>query len=98
VPARGHVALAGFAGLDVDDTVEEVGFAVLATEVLSTEESVGGGDGWKEPVGKRRAYAGYDLVVVGEVRFAGFAAVDLFGVEVDVVGEAHGGLRSWGAE
>lgn len=31
-----------------------------------------------------------DLVVVGEVGFAVFAAVDAFGGEVDVVGEAHG--------
>ena len=42
--------------------------------------------------GGLRAYAADDLVVVGEVGFAVFAAVDAFGVEVDVVGEAHG----WG--
>jgi hypothetical protein len=34
VPARCHVALARLARLDVDDRVEEVGFAMLATEVL----------------------------------------------------------------
>ena len=34
VAAGGHVALAGFALLDVDYGVEEVGFAVLAAEVL----------------------------------------------------------------
>jgi hypothetical protein len=34
VTAGGHVALAGLALLDVDDGVEEVGFAVLAAEVL----------------------------------------------------------------
>jgi hypothetical protein len=32
--AGGHVALTGLALLDVDDGVEEVGFAVLAAEVL----------------------------------------------------------------
>jgi hypothetical protein len=30
----GHVALAGVAGGDVDDVVEEVGFAMLAAEIL----------------------------------------------------------------
>ena len=39
--------------------------------------------------GEEGAYAGDDLVVVCEVGFAVFAAVDFFGVEVDVVGEAH---------
>lgn len=34
VATRGHVALAGVARLDVDDRVEEVGFSVLASEVL----------------------------------------------------------------
>lgn len=33
VPACRHVALCGVAGGDVDDRVEEVGFAVLAAEV-----------------------------------------------------------------
>lgn len=37
VTAGGHVAFAGFALLDVDDAVEEVGFAVLAAEVLDYE-------------------------------------------------------------
>lgn len=37
VSAGGHVALARLALLDVDDGVEEVGFAVLAAEVLSSE-------------------------------------------------------------
>jgi hypothetical protein len=32
--AGGHITFARFAGLDVDDTVEEIGFTVLATEVL----------------------------------------------------------------
>lgn len=35
VATRRHVALVGLAQLDVDDDVEEVGFAVLAAEVLS---------------------------------------------------------------
>ena len=32
--AGGHVALGGLGGLDIDDGVEEEGFAVLAAEVL----------------------------------------------------------------
>jgi hypothetical protein len=36
VTARGHVALAGLALLDVDDGVEEVGLAVLAAEILKS--------------------------------------------------------------
>lgn len=34
-------------------------------------------------------YTADDLVVVREVRLAVLAAVDAFGVEVDVVSEAH---------
>ena len=39
------------------------------------------------------AYPTYDLIVVGEVGLAVLAAIDLLGVEVDVVGEAHPGCR-----
>jgi hypothetical protein len=38
VPACGHVALDGFGGGDVHDGIEEIGFAVLATEVLCGAE------------------------------------------------------------
>lgn len=38
VAARRHVTLVGLAGVDVDDIVEEVGFAVLATEILRADE------------------------------------------------------------
>jgi hypothetical protein len=44
------------------------------------------------------AYPTYDLVVIGQVGLAGLAAVDAFGVEVDVVGEAHlcqAGVAVW---
>ena len=41
--AGGHVAFAGFALLDVDDAVEEVGFAVLAAEVLEYIDVLVGG-------------------------------------------------------
>lgn len=37
----------------------------------------------------QRTYARYDFIVVCEVGFAVFAAVDSFGGQVDVVGEAH---------
>jgi len=33
--ARGHVTLAGLALSDVDDAVEEIGFAMLAAEILA---------------------------------------------------------------
>ena len=41
------------------------------------------------------AYSADDVVVVGEVGFAAFAAVDAVAVEVGVVGEAHGGWICW---
>ena len=40
-----HVALAGLALCDVDDAVEEVGFAMLAAEVLSRKVGVSNGRG-----------------------------------------------------
>ena len=38
MPAGGHVAFDGFGLDDVDDAAEEVGFAVLATEILDRAE------------------------------------------------------------
>jgi hypothetical protein len=58
----------------------------------------GSGEGLRECLGGEcrrngrrgwRTYAADDLVVVGQVGFAVFAAVDAFAVQVDVVGEAH---------
>ena len=72
VPTRGHVAVARVAGGDVDDRVEEVGFAVLAAEVLSGM-SVRKGNGW----GLGHTYPTYDGVVVCEMGLAVLAAVDL---------------------
>lgn len=40
----------------------------------------------------------YDFIVVGEVSLAVFAAVDAFGVEVDIVGEAHDFLSGLGIQ
>ncbi len=37
VSAGGHVALHGFSSLDIDDSREQKGFAMLATEVLEDE-------------------------------------------------------------
>lgn len=45
VAPSGHVALGGFALGDIDDLVEEVGFAVLTAEVLQMIRSVGSNDG-----------------------------------------------------
>lgn len=40
-------------------------------------------------MGGNGAYPTYDFIVVGEVGFAVLAAVDSFGVQIDVVGETH---------
>lgn len=45
--SRGHVTLAGFALLHIDDAVEEVGFPVLAPEIL--RDSMG--QWWRRGVG-----------------------------------------------
>jgi hypothetical protein len=34
VPTGGHVTLIRITGVDIDDTMEQVGFPMLATEVL----------------------------------------------------------------
>jgi hypothetical protein len=40
MPARGHIAFHSFSLCDVDDGVEEVGFAMLAAEVLSRSRTL----------------------------------------------------------
>jgi hypothetical protein len=83
-----HVALACFSLLDIDDFVEEVGFAVLAAEILRAR-SAHMYPSWTEVrEGGSAAYPTYDLVMVGQVRLAVLAAVDLLCVQVDVVGQA----------
>jgi hypothetical protein len=37
-------------------------------------------------------YPAYDIVVVGQMSFAVFAAVDFVAVEIDVICETHDGL------
>ena len=66
-------------------------------EGVSLELFLWGVDGEQNAEGGREegTYPAYDLVVVGEVRLACFAAVDAFGVEVDVVGEAHAGFEGY---
>lgn len=88
--ASGHVALGGLGGLDVDDGVEEVGFAVLTAEVLYVSA---GARAWYMR-SQEKAYPTDDLVVVCEMGLAVLAAVDALGVQVDVVGQAHLGERS----
>jgi len=61
-----HVPFACFPLSDVDDAIEKVGFAMLATEIPAD-----------------------DIIVIGKMRLAVFAAVDLVGVQVDVVCKAH---------
>lgn len=76
--------------MDVDDGVEEVGFAVLTAEVLYVSA---GARAWYMR-SQEKAYPTDDLVVVCEMGLAVLAAVDALGVQVDVVGQAHLGERS----
>lgn len=86
--AGSHVALVGLTGLDVDDAVEEVRFAMLPTEVLFLAQRkvsnpiVGI---VKRGPGRWRAHPADDVLVVGEVGFAALAAVDLVAGEIRVV-------------
>lgn len=92
VLAGGHVAIARVGGLDVHDDVEEVGFAVLAAEVLRMDKLLVCCRSCAQcSVGECMAetYPADDLIVVGKVSLAVLAAVDALGVEVHVVGEAH---------
>jgi len=85
VATGGHVALIRVRLGDVDDTVEQVGFAVLATEVLGHVSAV-------RMSGRRsrRTHPAEDVIMVGEVCFAILAAIDARRVEIDVVRETHG--------
>lgn len=84
---RRHVTLVGLGFGDVDDAVKEVGFTVLAAEVLGT---LGGYDGGIiQTLRVRRevkAYSTQDVIAVGKMGLAVDAAVDARGVQVDVVG------------
>jgi hypothetical protein len=68
--------------------VEEEGFAVLAAEVLVCLLACGKVRGELHGV-RARAYAADNVVVVGEMRLAVLAAVDLGSRQVGVVGETH---------
>lgn len=72
MPPRRHVAFRGVAHFDVDDRVEEVGFAMLAAEVLvmgnrrAVSESPvvqggGGGEGTMEGEGHTREMMSWAL-------------------------------------
>jgi len=66
VAACRHVAFSWVTLGDVNDAVEKVCFAVLASEVPTD-----------------------DIIMIGEVGFAILAAIDLVGVQVDVVCQPH---------
>lgn len=100
VSARRHVPLVRLPGGDVHDRVEEVGFAVLAAEVLHTGE--GGGMDVSMTAGREgagaRTYPAYDVLVVREMGLAVLAAVDLAAREIDVVEKPHDGRYVWRSE
>ncbi|QSZ35208.1 hypothetical protein DSL72_008075 [Monilinia vaccinii-corymbosi] len=86
VSTRSHVAFGGIAGHDIDDEAEEVGFAVLAAEVLG---GGGGGlvaTGWgeeEEEEGQGEGEGtnpGNNVFVRAQVCFAILAAVDFIAV------------------
>ena len=67
----GHVALVRVRLGDVDDAIKQVGFAVLAAEVLGPVSAV-------RMSGKRsrRTHPAEDVIMVGEVCLAVLAAID----------------------
>lgn len=92
MPPRRHVAFRGVARLDVDDRVEEVGFAMLAAEVLVvgnrravSESPVVQGGGGRRDNGRGRTYPRNDVMGVSQVCLTVLAAVDDVRVEVGVV-------------
>jgi len=65
VPTGGHVAFIGVTGIDIDDTVEEVGFPMLTAEVPRDDVLV---------VGKMRlAHLATIYLVAGEICVVGQA-------------------------
>ena len=87
--SRGHISLPSFALLDVDNGVEEVGFTVLTSEVLRHLVSVLAIHIREHQAYLIHTYSTYDLIMIGEMCLAVLAAIDLLGVEIYVVGEAH---------
>lgn len=88
VPACRHVTLAGLALGDVDDGVEEVGFAVLAAEVLLyTYISI---IEIKREVRRGEAYTTDDIIMITQMRLTTLAPIDPRRIQIDVVREAHG--------
>jgi hypothetical protein len=81
-----HVPFACFPLSDVDDAIEKVGFAMLATEVLHRDCNQ-----YTATLRENRgpSYPTDDIIVIGKMRLAVFATVDLVGVQVDVVCKAH---------
>lgn len=84
-----HVPLGGLTLNHVDNGIEEVGFAMLAAEVLLKSLSVKFVSiaGFEHEV----SYPADDVVVVGEMRLTVLTAVDFVGVQVYVVLQAHVG-------
>lgn len=88
MPTCRHIAFPGLARRYIHDTVEEVRFAMLATEILRTNQYVGSSPGAEQ------TYPTYDIVMVGEVCLAVLAAIDLARLQVDVVSQAHDSGRA----
>jgi hypothetical protein len=90
-----HTALDGIGLGNVHDGVEEVGLAMLATEVLaSSRYCVSKFEEARTRCSVTRqenAHSADDIIVVGKVRLALLAAENLVGGQIDVVRKTHGG-------
>ena len=91
VAACCHASFHGVKGCDVYHRVEEVCFAMLASEVLEGMQVSRRSLGASKPLLKETTYTTDDVIVVCKVCLAVLAAEDLARIQVDVVGEAHCG-------
>lgn len=86
--ASGHVTLACFALLDIDDGIEKVGFAMLATKVLADTSQQSARAIRIEEV-HCSTHATDDLIMISKMCLAVFTAINALSIEIDVVGQAH---------
>lgn len=80
--ASGHISFRGWTVYDVDNGVEEVGFAVLAAEGLV---NVNGLIRVKVRRNEERTYPTYYVLMVGQMCLACLAAKDLVAIEICVI-------------
>jgi hypothetical protein len=102
---RCHIAFRGLACCDIDDVAEEVGLAVLATEILSLSAASLGVNiepekqmavkkaerKWRDGKGReeRQTNTTNYILMITQMCLAVLAAVDLVAAQIDVVCQAH---------